>query len=202
MVGSMDARGNPVSNVSPQALDAINDFTARLIRIDQGAEAILEAAERWPDTPMIRLCASAFILCGQTDDALRAADTHLDALARQIAGANERERAIYAALRLWWANDNVRAVEALEAVTEKWPTDLFAAKLAEFLYYVLGQQHMGARFRAHMGRIGGSDAQDDLFRQTFLRSLQAAGWRSDATSYFDRISGEKIRTPLDHALAC
>jgi hypothetical protein len=42
-------------NASPQALDAINDFTARLIRIDQGAEAILEAAERWPETPMIRL---------------------------------------------------------------------------------------------------------------------------------------------------
>jgi hypothetical protein len=46
-----------------------------------------------------------------------------------------------------------------------------------------------------------SDAQDDLFRQTFLRSLQAAGRKSDATSYFDRISGEKKRTPLDHALA-
>jgi hypothetical protein len=50
-------------------------------------------------------------------------------------------------------------------------------------------------------RIGGSDAQDDLSRQTFLRSLQAAGRKSDATSYFDRISGEKKRTPLDHALA-
>jgi hypothetical protein len=326
---------------------------------------------------------------------LRSADTHLDALAGQIAGANERERAMYVALRLWRANDNLRAVEAMEAVTEKWPTDLFTAKLAEFLYYVLGQQHMGARFRAHMGRIeyanaddpdflgmaafaselcgdfadaerrathslelevrnpwaqhalshvllrqgrvregmqelraflpqlatcarpihshdawhlallhleeldipnalaiadhvappttetfipfmnahyayalaragreeavqaclsavrersqagdaealrvwvpagrsiveacarfgsgdqagaaaifepvmadmtriGGSDAQDDLFRQTFLRSLQAAGRKSDATSYFDRISGEKRRTPLDHALA-
>ena len=76
---------------------------------------------------MIRLCAAAFLLYGQTNDALCAADTHLDALAGRIAGANERERAIYAALRLWRANDNLRAVEAMEAVTEKWPTDVLAA---------------------------------------------------------------------------
>jgi hypothetical protein len=52
-----------------------------------------------------------------------------------------------------------------------------------------------------MTAIGGSDAQDDLFRQAYLRSLQAAGRHADAAAYFDRITAKKSRTPLDHVLA-
>jgi hypothetical protein len=52
-----------------------------------------------------------------------------------------------------------------------------------------------------MTSIGGSDAQDDLFRQTYLRSLQAAGRHADAAAYFERITAGKLRTPLDRALA-
>ena len=52
-----------------------------------------------------------------------------------------------------------------------------------------------------MTSIGGSDAQDDLFRQTYLRSLQAAGRHADAAAYFDAITVGKSRTPLDRALA-
>jgi hypothetical protein len=52
-----------------------------------------------------------------------------------------------------------------------------------------------------MTSIGGSDAQDDLFRQTYLRSLQAAGRRADAAAYFEAITANKFRTALDGALA-
>jgi len=52
-----------------------------------------------------------------------------------------------------------------------------------------------------MTSIGGSDAQDDLFRQTYLRSLQAAGRHAEAAAYFDAITAGKSRTPLDRALA-
>jgi hypothetical protein len=52
-----------------------------------------------------------------------------------------------------------------------------------------------------MTAIGGSDAQDDLFRQAYLRSLQAAGRHTDAAAYFDRMTGNKTRTPLDRTLA-
>jgi hypothetical protein len=51
-----------------------------------------------------------------------------------------------------------------------------------------------------MTSIGGSDAQDDLFRQMYLRSLQAAGRRADAAAYFERITADKAPTPLDRAL--
>jgi hypothetical protein len=49
--------------------------------------------------------------------------------------------------------------------------------------------------------IGGSDAQDDLFRQAYLRSLQAAGRHADAAAYFERMTTAKARTPLDRVLA-
>jgi hypothetical protein len=49
--------------------------------------------------------------------------------------------------------------------------------------------------------VGGSEAQDDLFRQTYLRSLQAAGRHADAAAYFGRITAGKAPTPLDRALA-
>src|SRR5262249_5732492 len=52
-----------------------------------------------------------------------------------------------------------------------------------------------------MTSIGGSNAQDDLFRQTYLRSLQAAGRRVDAAAYFEAITADKSRTALDGALA-
>jgi O-acetyl-ADP-ribose deacetylase (regulator of RNase III) len=52
-----------------------------------------------------------------------------------------------------------------------------------------------------MTSVGGSDAQDDLFRQAYLRSLQAAGRRADAAAYFARITAGKAPSPLDHALA-
>src|SRR5262244_1062914 len=156
-----DARGLDVTSNDAAAVAAADDFAARLLRLDQGVEAILDAAKRWPDTPIVQLYAAAFWLYGQTDGALKNAAAHLragDALAM-----NARERALHRALTLWHGNDNLRAVEALEAITTEWPSDLLTAKIAEFLYYVLGQQYMGPRFRAHMRRLEGAHAGDPDF---------------------------------------
>src|SRR5215813_1116175 len=163
-----DARGLDVTGSDPAAVAAADDFAARLLRLDQGVEAILDAAKRWPDTPIVQLYAAAFWLYGQTDGALANAAAHLRAC--DALTMNARERALHRALALWHGNDNLRAVEAMEAITEameaitsEWPSDLLTAKIAEFLYYVLGQQYMGPRFRAHMRRLEGAHAADPDF---------------------------------------
>ena len=156
-----DARGLDVTTDDATAVAAADDFAARLLRLDQGVEAILDAAKRWPDTAIVQLYAATFWLYGQTSGALETAAVHLracDALAM-----NTRERALHRALALWYGNDNLRAVEAMEAITSEWPSDLLTAKIAEFLYYVLGQQYMGPRFRAHMRRLEGAHAADPDF---------------------------------------
>src|SRR5262247_120141 len=163
-----DARGLDVTANDAAAVAAADDFAARLLRLDQGAEAILDAAKRFPETPIVQLYAATFWLYGPTDGALENAAAHLhacDALAM-----NARERALHRALTRWHGNDNLRAVEALEAITTEWPGDLLTAKIAEFLYYALGQQYMGPRFRAHMRRLEPAHAEDpDFSRHGGLR---------------------------------
>jgi hypothetical protein len=56
-----DARGLDVTTDDAAAVTAADDFAARLLRLDQGVEAILEAAKRWPATPIIQLYAAAFM---------------------------------------------------------------------------------------------------------------------------------------------
>ena len=195
-----DARGLDVTTDDATAVAAADDFAARLLRLDQGVEAILDAAKRWPDTPIVQLYAATFWLYGQTDGALETAAVHLracDALAM-----NTRERALHRALALWHGNDNLRAVEAMEAITSEWPSDLLTAKIAEFLYYVLGQQYMGPRFRAHMRRLEGAHAADpDFLAMTAFASELCSDYAA-AEAVAERALAIEPRNPwAQHALS-
>jgi len=195
-----DSRGLDVTSNDAAAVAAADDFAARLLRLDQGVEAILDAAKRWPDTPIVQLYAAAFWLYGQTDGALENAAAHLragDALAMDA-----RERALHRALTLWHGNDNLRAVEALEAITTGWPSDLLTAKIAEFLYYVLGQQYMGPRFRAHVRRLEGAHAGDPDFLAMAAFASELCGDYVAAEAVAERALGIEPRNPwAQHALS-
>src|SRR5215472_8736343 len=195
-----DARGLDVTGNDAAAVAAADDFAARLLRLDQGVEAILEAAKHWPETPIIQLYAAAFWLYGQTEGALENAAAHLracDALAM-----NARERALHRALALWHGNDSLRAVEAMEAITTEWPSDLLTAKIAEFLYYVLGQQYMGARFRAHMRRLEGAHAAEpDFLAMTAFASELCSDYAA-AEAAAERALAIELKNPwAQHALS-
>ena len=195
-----DARGLDVTTDDATAVAAADDFAARLLRLDQGVEAILDAAKRWPDTAIVQLYAATFWLYGQTDGALETAAVHLracDALAM-----NTRERALHRALALWHGNDNLRAVEAMEAITTEWPSDLLTVKIAEFLYYVLGQQHMGPRFRAHMRRLEGAHAADPDFLAMTAFASELCGDYAAAETVAERALAIEPRNPwAQHALS-
>jgi tetratricopeptide (TPR) repeat protein len=195
-----DARGLDVTANDAAAVAAADDFAARLLRLDQGAEAILDAAKRFPETPIVQLYAATFWLYGQTDGALENAAVQLhacDALAM-----NARERALHRALALWHGNDNLRAVEALEAITGEWPGDLLTAKIAEFLYYVLGQQYMGPRFRAHMRRLEGAHAGDPDFLAMAAFASELCSDYATAEAVAERALGIEPRNPwAQHALS-
>ena len=194
-----DARGLDVTTDDAAAVTAADDFAARLLRLDQGVEAILEAAKRWPATPIIQLYAAAFWLYGQTEDARANAATHLRAC--ETLAVNARERALHRALTLWHANDNLRALETLEAITVEWPRDLFSAKLAEFLYYVLGQQFMGARFRAQMNRLRPMHADDPDFLAMAAFASELCDDFGDTESGAGRALAIEPRNPwAQHAL--
>jgi tetratricopeptide (TPR) repeat protein len=195
-----DARGLDVTTSDPAAIAAADDFAARLLRLDQGVEGILEAAKLWPDTPIVQLYAAAFWLYGQTDGARETAAALLRAC--EALAMNARERLLHRALVLWHGNDNLRAVEALEAITTEWPGDLVAAKVAEFLYYVLGQQYMGLRFRAHMRRLEPAHADDPDFLAMAAFASELCDDYADAEARAERALGIEPRNPwAQHALS-
>lgn len=195
-----DARGLELSDADRNEVEAINHFTSRLLRLQNGVEEILTAAERSPSSPMVRLLAGAFCLFGQTNPSVAAGAEHLAAV--DLQAANERQRMLHAALTFWARSEFLRAVEALEELTARWPADLLSAKFAEFLYYVLGQQHMGARFRAHMERIRPVNEDDPDFLGMASFAAELCGDFDAAERTAERsLSIEPRNAWAQHALA-
>jgi tetratricopeptide (TPR) repeat protein len=193
-----DARGLPMTAQSDAEVASIDWFTTRLARIDRGAEAILEDAKSFPGSPMIQLAAAAFCLFGQTAAADDAAGSYLKAAQPLLASATERERDLRRALALWARKDHLGAVAALEDLTRRWPRDLLAVKIAEFLYYVLGQQHEGARFRAHMARLADANPDDPDFLATYAFAQELCGDVDGARRTVDRALEIEPRNPWAH----
>ncbi len=191
-----DARGLDVMGVADEALGAINDFVARLLRLDAGVERVIEAAERFPDVSILQLYAAAAHLYAQTRAANHTAGKFLSAAA--AAPGNERERMLLAALEKWHAGQYLRAVEILEEITARWPADLCSAKFCEFLYYVLGQQHMGARFRGQIERIAAVNANDPDFLGMAAFAHELCGDFDEAERASERALRIEPRNPWAH----
>ncbi|MFY9658470.1 MAG: hypothetical protein WAK01_18120 [Methylocystis sp.] len=193
-----DDRGLPLNAESRAAVAAIDVFTARLSRIDRGAEAILEAAKIFPATPMIPLCAAAFCLFGQTRDADTAAKAYLDAARALLGCANEREKSFHGALSHWLRKDHLGAVAVLEGLTETYPRDILAIKIAEFIYYILGQQHDGPRFLDHMERLAAANAGDPDFLAAHGFAHELCGHADAAEQLAEEALAQDIRVPWAH----
>src|SRR5262249_643444 len=87
-------------------------------------------------------------------------------------------------------------------ITAEWPGDLFTAKLAEFLYYVLGQQYMGQRFRAHMRRLEPAHADDPDFFAMAAFASELCDDFADAEARAEGALGIEPPNPwAHHALA-
>lgn len=193
-----DARGVPVTASGNAELAALDSFVARLLRIDRGAEAILEDARSFPDTPMVQLAAASFCLFGQTRAADDAASGFLAAAAPLLPVATHRERRYHNLLTLWQRQDHLGALVAAEALTTLWPRDLLAAKIAEFLYYVLGQQHEAPRFLAHMQRLAADNAQDPDFLAMLAFAHALCGNLADGRGAAEQALRIEPRNPWAH----
>lgn len=155
--------GVGISGSEPETLRAYEDFAARLLRLDNGVEAIVSAAEMHPESISVQLGAATFYLYGQTRETMAAAARHLDLAEGLLSAANEREWALSLALRLLWKGEYQRSLTQLREMNVRWPEDLLTAKIAEFLYYLLGQQHTGPLYRAHLAGMADHFSNDPDF---------------------------------------
>jgi predicted Zn-dependent protease len=154
-------RGLNLSTSEPSVGEEFDSFTDHILRITPGAEAILEDSARLPQEPVLAQAKALFWLFGQTSDAQEQA-----AAALRLAAADElnpRETLWQTALTHWQAKQFDLAARAFEQLTAEFPDDLLALKAAEFLYYILGQQHCGPRFLAHLERLRPQHGTDPDF---------------------------------------
>jgi len=193
------------STREPEVEAALGDFYARLVRIEQGVEEILEVERRFPDEPALALACAFLWLYAQTPEGQAQSARYLE---RAEAGADRlgpREVAWLRAMRLWHGRAFDEAAAAFEDITARWPQDLPAAKAAEFLYYILGQQASGSRFLAHMERLADANRgqPDFLAMHAFAHELcghvdQARDFAEQALAIDPRVTW--AQHALEHVL--
>jgi hypothetical protein len=96
-----DVRGLPVTAGSASEIASVDGFIGHLLRMDRGAESILEDAKTFPETPLVQLCAAAFCLFGQTRAADHAGTGYLKAAEPMLVFSTEREQWLHRAFTLW-----------------------------------------------------------------------------------------------------
>ena len=195
-------RGLAVGTDDPGIIAALDDHTDRLAGIRPGAEAIVEVAAAHPDLAALQLASAGLFLYGQTTEADALAAAHLRAAHELAPTMDEREQATLAALDRWQAGAFLRAAEAYEAVVARWPTDLLAIKGLEFLYYVLGQQHLGPRFLAVMDLVGPANPDDADVLAAHAFAAELSGQTDRAADLAEAALVVQPDTPwAHHALA-
>jgi hypothetical protein len=196
------ARGLEITGANNEVVAAVDDFTFRLARIRPGVEAVLTVADEHPGSASLQLDAAMLWLYAQTDEATSTATRYLDRAAPLESSMNPRERATFAALVHWRDKRFDAAASLLEALTIEWPRDLVALKALEFLYYVLGQQHSGPRFLAHVEKISDPNRDDPDVLAVWAFAAELTGQADRANDLVEQCLAIEPDVPwAHHALA-
>ncbi len=201
------------------AQQSVDDFRKRLLRLDVGAEAILPAAAAHPHDSSVQMCAAVLHLYGQTNTDQQAAGRYLEAAvaasgasasvgagtAAESGAAGEprvTSGSFFRGLRLWRAQQYDAAAAAMEQATLDNPADLLALKVSECLYYDLGQQHCGPRYRAHADRLAAVHGGDTDFLAMHSFAHELCGDFDQARTLSERALQIEPRNPwAQHTLS-
>lgn len=196
-----DARGLEISTDDDAVVAAVDLFREQMLAIGTRIADVLRAADEHPESALLQALAATVGLYGQDRSGTELGAHYLTRA--QAAGApNEREALYLAATRAGVDGDIERAAELLEALTQRWPRDLLAAKVCEFHYYQMGQHWSGARFLAHMDRLAADNAESSHFLAMWAFANELAGARPRAIELARRAIAVQPETPwAHHALA-
>lgn len=189
------------STDEPEVTAACRIFYARLLRMEKGAEEILEAAEKFPGEPVLDLACSFFWLYAQTPQGQQRSGEYLTRAGAAADRLGARETAWLRAMRLWHDRAFDAAACAFEEITAKWPQDLPAAKAAEFLYYIMGQQASGPRFLSHMERLDGVHRGEPDYLAMLAFAHELCGHTGEARAFAEQALDITPKVPwAQHAL--
>ncbi|MFP6663300.1 MAG: hypothetical protein VCC00_03760 [Deltaproteobacteria bacterium] len=196
------SRGYVVTGANATDVEAVDRFRARLIRMEGGADFVLDAALEAPGCALLQIYAALFWLHGATRAAYAQAIPWIERAETVRAGISGREAQLLAAAKLWLAGDPEATMDMFESITESFPRDQVAAKSCEFNQFIVGQHFQAARFLAHMERIAeaNADTSDIIAMRAFANEL--SGNYDEARRHAEHAIKLHYATPwAHHALA-
>lgn len=134
-----DGQGLAVAAASAKTIAAIDHFVDQALTYGKDYAPIVEAAEAEPGCVMAGSLAASLMMWMEAGQSPALAEPYLERCRGALAGAEPRERAWFEATEAWVTGDMGRALQVLEKITDDWPRDVFAMKLAQYHYFNLGR---------------------------------------------------------------
>jgi tetratricopeptide (TPR) repeat protein len=185
---SEDLHGCPLSTHSPEVIHEVNQFSQELLKLGKKMDGILEGVRKHPQEVILQIYAAIFCLYGQTGEMQQQAQHYLDKAAALLDQANERETSLYEAARAWYNRKLSEALKRFERHCYKWPKDLTALKVTEFLFYCKGQKYESKRFLRLTSQCYHEHKEDPFF-------LSIHSFALELTEHY-----EESRLAAEHAL--
>jgi hypothetical protein len=135
----LDEQGLAVASDRPETTAAIDTFVRTALGYGTDYPPILAAAEADPDSVMAGSLAASLMMWMESGDSPGLARPHLDRCRGALATAEPREALWFQSTEAWTMGDMARAIAGLEEITDRWPRDVFAMKLAQYHYFNLGR---------------------------------------------------------------
>ena len=134
-----DGQGLELAAERPETVAAVDHFVHQALSYGKDYAPIIAAAEAEPGSVMAGSLAAGLMMWLESGQSPALARPHLERCRPALARTSERERLWHAATEAWVEGEVERALGLLEAVTERWPRDVFAMKLAQYHYFNLGR---------------------------------------------------------------
>ncbi len=134
----IDGQGLAMATERPENIAAINTFVTTALAYGTKYQPIVDAAEADPACVMVGSLAASLMMWMEAGQSPQLAQPYLERCRAGLAAAEPREVLWFRATEAWVAGDMATAMDLLEQITERWPRDVFAMKLAQYHYFNLG----------------------------------------------------------------
>lgn len=195
---SQDRPGCFLSADDPGAVQYVDLFSSELLRLGKKIDCIVEGVKKFPDVVILQVYASIFYLYGQTAEMQHKASRHLDFASHLLERANERERSLYSVAWLWLNQLLAEALKNIERHCFKWPEDLTAIKIAEFLFYCKGQKYESQRFLRLTSHCYHNHKEDPFFLAIHSFALELCGKYDESWRVVDQALRIDKENPWAH----
>lgn len=169
------ANGLAVSTHAPGAVDAIERFQFEIISSGQHPDIIIDAAQQYPDCVLIQIYAAMFYLYAQENAATTQSIPYLIRAEKHLEKANFRERLLFNAVQNWQALNYQGAITDLTALVHLYPQDTLAVKVAEWIFYCLGQAYSATQFKALCDTAAPHQKDNPYFLASHSFALELTG---------------------------